>query len=370
MNYDVSDYAFGYASFDMKSTQIRDHNNPEMNLREMYIDLYFDNYDLRIGKQQIIWGKADGLFITDVINPPDLREFILADFEDIRIGVNSIKARFYWRGHRMESIWIPAFVPAKFSVPGEPWAFHTPVDEIATLIPDSLIKVYDPVEPERKLKNSEYGFRYSTLVKGIDVTLSYFQTWNDYPVFRQYYQPTSNPLVPFRITVIPEYDRLIVIGGTFSSTVGLMVIRGEGALYKKRNFYTEDPGDRDHVIQKHFLNYMIGGEISPGDVFISGQFVQEMILEYDYKLVEDEIVNMGTLFVSHTFLNETIKPEVFVIYNFTHEDYIGRFSIKYYPADGMEIISGVDILGGNKKNTLFSQFDKNDNFYFKLKYSF
>lgn len=38
-------------------------------VRELYFDIYFDNMDLRVGKQQIIWGKADGVFITDVVSP-------------------------------------------------------------------------------------------------------------------------------------------------------------------------------------------------------------------------------------------------------------------------------------------------------------
>lgn len=369
-NYLPSEYALGYASFDIKNDHIGDQNNLELNLREMYIDLYFDNYDLRIGKQQIVWGKADGLFITDIMNPLDLREFILADFEDIRIGMNSIKAQFYFGNNRLEIIWIPQFVPAKFSAPGETWAFYTLIDEIAKSIPDTLIKVYNMTEPKKRLKNSEFGFRYSTHFQGIDLALSYFHTWDDYPVFRQYYEPTQNPLAPYSVTIKPKYDRLTVLGGTFASTIGPLVIRGEGALYQKRNFYTKNTVDADRVDQKDFLNVMVGAETTPGDAFISGQFIQEVILDYNAQLVNDKIVNMGTLFLSQTFLNEIIKPELFIIYNFTHEDYLVQLRVKYYPLDGIEIIMNTDILGGKKENKLFSQFNDNDNFCIKVKYSF
>lgn len=30
----------------------------KFNLREIYLDLYFDNFDIRIGKQQVVWGKS------------------------------------------------------------------------------------------------------------------------------------------------------------------------------------------------------------------------------------------------------------------------------------------------------------------------
>jgi len=366
----VSDEAYGYASFDVKNDQIQGRNLIETNLRELYIDLYFDKFDLRVGKQQIAWGKADGLFITDIINPLDLREFILADFEDIRMGINSVKAQFYFGNSRLESIWIPQFEPAKFAEPGEKWAFYSPIDKLKELIPDSLITFIPEILPDQIMKNSEYGFRYSTFLLGIDLTLSYFYTWDDYPVFRQTYEMTNNPFVPFRVTIKHEYDRLTVLGGTFASTIGPFVLSGEGALYQQRNFYTENPADVDRVIQKDFLNLMIGAEMSPGDAFISGQFVQEKILEYDDQMVDDEIANSGTLLLSNTFVNETIKLEIFVIQNLTHEDYLRRFSVKYYPSDGLEIILATDILGGKKENEMFSQFNDNDNVYLKIKYSF
>ena len=47
----------------------------EIGLREAYLDIYFNSVDVRIGKQQIIWGKADGVFITDIVSPKDLSEF-------------------------------------------------------------------------------------------------------------------------------------------------------------------------------------------------------------------------------------------------------------------------------------------------------
>ena len=67
----------------------------DFGLREAYLDLYLNNFDIRFGRQQIIWGKADGAFITDIVSPKDLSEFLLPDFEEIRMGVNAIKIDYY-----------------------------------------------------------------------------------------------------------------------------------------------------------------------------------------------------------------------------------------------------------------------------------
>ncbi|MBK5201473.1 MAG: hypothetical protein JJE21_08065, partial [Spirochaetaceae bacterium] len=88
-----------------------DDNKLEVNLREAYIDLYLEKADVHIGKQQIIWGKSDGVFITDVVSPKNLEEFLLPDFNEIRLGITAIKADYYIDSATYELIWVPIFTP-------------------------------------------------------------------------------------------------------------------------------------------------------------------------------------------------------------------------------------------------------------------
>ena len=48
-------------------------DNVDVELRELYIDSYFDDTLLRVGKQQVVWGQADGLKVLDVVNPQSYR---------------------------------------------------------------------------------------------------------------------------------------------------------------------------------------------------------------------------------------------------------------------------------------------------------
>jgi len=43
-------------------------------LRELYADISGGDWDARIGKQQIVWGTADGMKLLDIINPTDYAE--------------------------------------------------------------------------------------------------------------------------------------------------------------------------------------------------------------------------------------------------------------------------------------------------------
>ncbi|MBF0379614.1 MAG: RNA polymerase-associated protein rapA [Magnetococcales bacterium] len=70
------------------------HENDTQNdaLRELYVDTKAGSLDLRIGKQQVVWGTADGIKLLDIVNPTDWREFVQNTMEDARIPVWMIKA--------------------------------------------------------------------------------------------------------------------------------------------------------------------------------------------------------------------------------------------------------------------------------------
>jgi hypothetical protein len=61
-------------------------------LREAYIDTEAQDVAFRIGKQQVVWGTADGMKLLDAINPTDYTEMAQNQMEDSRIPVWMINA--------------------------------------------------------------------------------------------------------------------------------------------------------------------------------------------------------------------------------------------------------------------------------------
>lgn len=61
-------------------------------LRELYLDTRSGPIQWRVGKQQTVWGTADGMKLLDILNPTDFREFVQNTMEDSRIPVWMIKA--------------------------------------------------------------------------------------------------------------------------------------------------------------------------------------------------------------------------------------------------------------------------------------
>ncbi len=61
-------------------------------LREAYVDTTVDDWSIRAGKQQVVWGTADGMKLLDTINPTDYSEMAQNQMEDSRITTWMINA--------------------------------------------------------------------------------------------------------------------------------------------------------------------------------------------------------------------------------------------------------------------------------------
>ena len=61
-------------------------------LREAYVDTSAGDWSFRLGKQQVVWGTADGIKLLDIINPTDFRHLMQDQMEDSRIPIWMINA--------------------------------------------------------------------------------------------------------------------------------------------------------------------------------------------------------------------------------------------------------------------------------------
>ena len=64
-------------------------------MRETYLDVSAGDWDFRLGRQQIVWGEMVGLFFADVVSAKDLREFVLPDFDYLRIPQWSVRTEYF-----------------------------------------------------------------------------------------------------------------------------------------------------------------------------------------------------------------------------------------------------------------------------------
>ncbi len=169
--------------------------------------------------------------------------------------------------------------------------------------------------------------------------------------------------------MLPEYHRLTMGGGSISTTLGAWVLRGEGAFYGAKYFNSTNPNYADGTVKKIYVHYLAGVDYTLWDVRLSGQFIQEAILDYEQELYQDEFNNMGTFLVSRDFLLETLNWQLFIYYGFNNEYALIRPKLTYDFADGFEILFGANIFTEHG-TSWFGQYMNNDMLYAKVKYSF
>lgn len=337
-----------------------------LGIRELYLDFYAEKVDIRIGKQQIIWGQADGVFITDIVSPKNLTEFLLRDFNEIRMGVTALKLNYYPSpDHTLEFVWMPEFTASIAPKEGSIW--RPVLNYPAPPIIDETQKEITP-----SIKNSEVFIRYSLSKSEIDLQVIGGYTWDDDPVLHVNKQfvvdPITNELILSSILVAPKHHRLGLIGANFSTEKKGFIIRGEGAFYTGKYFQTIAPTATDALTKKDYVNYVVGLDKSFGEWKISGQFVQKIILDYDAEINEEETTNMATFLMTKTLMRETVRLELFSYIGLNDSDAFVRPRAYYFPTDGTSIEIGVNIFIGDTGT--FGQYNKNDMIYTKLKYNF
>lgn len=333
----------------------------ELGLREAYMDMYFNNFDLRVGKQQIIWGKAEGVFITDVVAPKDLREFLLPDFDEIRMGITALKLNYYFGNSTLEAVWTPVFTPTQMPESGSIW--QPQMDFPALVSFDHSRSEIDP-----SLKNSEVYLRFSTMASGFDYELVGGYFWYDDPAMHtiRHFDPQTQQLAS--LTLMPEYHRVTMAGGSISTPIGPFLLRAEGAYYSGRYFQTTNPMVQAGKLKKDNLHYMAGLDYNLWGITLSAQFIQEYILDYEAGMQNDELDNTMTFMAKKDFLREKLWIELFSYIGINNEDALIRPKVTYNFADGFELLGGANIFLGD--NGRFGQYKDNDMLYVKLKYSF
>lgn len=335
--------------------------NLELGIREAYLDMYFDNFDLRVGKQQIIWGKAEGVFITDVVSPKDLREFLLPDFDEIRLGITAVKLNYYIGASTFEVVWSPVFTPTQ--MPGEGSIWHP---GFAFAVDPTFDMSTSEVKPS--LENSEFFLRYATMTPKLDFEIVGATFFYDDPALHLSKQLDPYSMQLTGLTVRPDYHRVNMAGGSLGLPLGVTVLRAEGAYYNGRYFQSQAPVHKDGTVKKDKLHYMAGLDFNLKGITMSTQYIQEFIIDHEEGMQKEQFEHTMTFLARKDFLREKLWLELFAYVGLSNEDALIRPKISYAFADGFEMLGGANIFLGNSGN--FGQFSDNNMIYMKLKYSF
>ncbi len=362
-----------FGSVEIRNDQA-DPGRDRIYLDEAYINLYLGNFDFRIGKQIIIWGKADGINPTDNITPWDFSDIL--DTDDERIGVVALKTNYYVGNWTLEGIVVPTFTSSVLPLENSRW-FPTFPEKVPNPMypaasPLSLKAFYEfqqPLLPDENFDKAQYAGKLSTTLSGWDVSVNYYYGWDDLPAFHQTQTLNSDSLF---VRIQSEYHRRKAAGGDFSTTFGKWGIRGEAAYY-----FTADPKGKDPEVDDPYFQYVIGIDrtfsdlIGDNNLFVLIQWIQE-IPKSDVEYRNDDLNHIFQKSITARLeyeLGTFSKIIMEGVYNFKNKDYYLRPNFTYNIADGVEMNVLGYILDGSA-DSFFGSFHDNKRIQMKLKYSF
>ncbi|HEY9542202.1 DUF1302 family protein [Prevotella sp.] len=327
-----------------------------LELREAYLSYAKGNLDLRMGRQIIVWGVADALRVTDCVSPFDYTEFLAQDYDDIRMPVNALRARYTMGAVTLEAVCNP--VVDFFVLPTDernPWAVRLP----SAALPYTID--LESGMPEKRIRNMEFGGRLTVNLSGVDFSLSALRTWNKMPALC----PTlSADRQSLRIN--GEYRRMTMLGADCSLPVGQFVFRAEVADYIGE---AQGAGVGQTAARRNVLNALAGADWYPGgDWNVSVQYCHQHTSGSLDGLSVYRNAGLATARISKDLLHNTLKLSTFAYIDVTNGGVFNRFSTSYALNDQIELTAGYDYFHADKGK--FQMYAKNSEAWIKMKYSF
>lgn len=332
---------------------VRRDQRRDFMLREAYVDIGHGEWEFRLGRQHIIWGEMVGFFFADVVSARDLRDFLLPEFESMRIGQWAARAEYFGTDTHFELLWIPKPSFDEIGKPGGDF-YVFPWLPAGTLVTEH--------KPSDSVSNGNYGARISHLVDGWDLSAFYYRSYD--------ISPTVYEVTPGAASL--RHERLHQVGGTFSKDLGSFVLKGEAVHTRGRgvNTFTPVPGAVLVGLEKTaMVDYAVGVDVPAGsDWRFNAQLYGRWLDEHRPHMISDRSETGVTFQAVHTVGSE-IEMELLAVSSLNRSDYMLRPKITWKFAPAWRAVTGVDVFGGSGDG-LFSAYDRSDRAYVELRHWF
>jgi hypothetical protein len=327
---------------------------------ETYLDISVSDWSLRFGRQNIIWGEVVGLFFADVVTAKDIREFLVPEFDYIRIPQWAARAEYFKGDFKAEAVWIPYTTYDRIGKPGSDfYPFTIPP-------PPGFAQQIRSERTPHKWSDSSFGLRASYLTNGWDLAAFYYGSTDSNATFFRTITLAPVPNVSYR----PDHERIHQAGLTVSKDTGDFVVKAEAVYTWDRYFNVTRINDTDGVVRQNFLDYVLSADIPlPMDSHLNLQFFQRWFTNHDPDIIPSRVESGASLFASTKLFNEKVEPELLLIHSLNRLDWMARFKINWYFAKDWRLVAGTAFFGG-KELGLFGRFDQKDRVFAELRYSF
>ena len=333
---------------DLYTKKYLEEYEKELELNEVYLQgALFDNLDLKLGRQIVVWGKSDNIRVTDVINPLDRRWPGMIDIRYLRLPVTMTRLDYFWDNWSVSTLLIhePRF--DKFpEFNGEFFPFPQPAPPLSA--------------PDWSWKNQQFGLALNGIFSGWDLSVYAASVFPE------------NPFLSRNVSGRPvrTYERATMLGTAANIAFGNWLFKGEAAYWDGLN-YSTIPEEKSRLDMLAGVEYM-----GFSDTTISFELVNRHIFDYDPRLEKlpdsqrKDWSQYALRFVRH-FMNDTLHATI-LISSFGLLGADGgfeRLQLEYDLTDAITLSGGV-VLYESGDFPGFREIGDNDRMLFELEYRF
>lgn len=335
-----------------KSTQSGTKNSNQ--ILEGYIDVRFDESDLRIGQQILSWGR------TDIINPINIGRQDYSDplsSDDSKLGQMALNYRHYYSSFDMEFIWMPYYQDSSLPNIDNPWFIDLPKQSDDGRNINYQLTSVD--QPSTSLENSQIAIRFTTKLAGWDLGFNYFNGWNDIPIYDTTITQATQSNIEIEITPHPYEQQMI--GIDFATNSDSISSRMEYAY-----IHTKDTSGVEDLIDDPYHHAVFGIDTDL-DLF-NPQYISRILLEYSRQFKTTNI-NYAPQDLDHIFENtvfirfSTEKAPIWSFeldgaYDIKNNDQLIRPRLEYSIIDDLKLAVSYEWLDGSAES-FFGTYEKN-----------
>ena len=327
-------------------------------LREAYAQTAIGEFDLRVGRQITVWGRADKVNPTDAWSTRDYTLLVPND-EDQRLGVASLQGTWNHGAYRIIGLWQPEW--------------RSPVVPIPPLPPGVSLRNVTPADPA-----GQFGTKLDHSGEGVDWSLSYSHSISRTPDFAIVSQGSHDASVGLL------YRHVEVIGADAAIPVGQYGLRAEIAYTNTGNRDGYDP-----LAQNNNVFAVLGAERTfGGELNINAQYLYRRtfdlhaadpladpgvrLLALEERLLSNQIAtNMhgASLRINYKAWNETLEMELAGVVWLKNGDSAIRPKVTYAFTDRLKGILGGDVYRGPAQS-FFGRFNPTSAAYAELQLGF
>jgi len=310
-------------------------------------------FDIKIGRQIVVWGPLFNLRVTDVLNPLDLRLPGLTDLDVLRLPVTMLKADYFFGKWDLSGMWIPEIRFSKLPVFGSdfyPFPVPVPPEEI----PDNGFQFDD----------AEWAAALVGTFSGWDIGFHWAYIYDE-----QAHAVLVSPGPPERR--VRKHARTHMLGTQGNIAIGNWLLKGEIALFEGLE-YTNTPGF-------DYFRLDVGGGVEYSgfrETIISLEAANRHIFDYDPLLerpgdeVDENEFQWAFRFV-RDFMHDTLTLyAVASTFGVKADDgAFERLALEYDITDAIAVMGGVVFYQSGDKGR-FKNVSQNDRLFLDLRYSF